>query len=234
MGYTKEQCTALKKELQSLSDEKYRKFNESLIPGAGIKSYGVRIPQLRKIARGMIKDDWRGFLSLTAGETDYELVMLSGMTIALSKCDFEEKLSLLASFIPRINNWAVCDVVSGDMKSAKTNRERTFAFLQPYLSSDKEFEVRFAVVMLMQHFMTDEYIDRVLTIYNAVGHDGYYVKMAVAWGISVCFVKYREKTLAFLKDCSLDDFTFNKSIQKIRESYRVDSADKELLNRMKR
>jgi len=107
-------------------------------------------------------------------------------------------------------------------------------FLQPYLSSDKEYEIRFGVVMLLLYFVEDEYIERVLQWMDRIRHEGYYVKMAVAWAISVCYVKYPEPTMAFLKNNTLDDFTYNKALQKIIESLRVDSETKHVLRSMKR
>lgn len=234
MAFTQTHLQELDAYLQDIADEKYREFHGKLIPGVTSTFYGVRVPMLRKIAKKILKGDWRGFAELTKTSDIYELNMLCGMVIALAKCDFEEKLNYTAEFIPCINNWAVCDIVCGDMKDVRKNRERMFAFLKPYLSSSEEYEVRFAVVILMQYFLTDEYIKDVLKIYDVIRHNGYYVKMAVAWGISYCFIYDRELTLRYLASCNLDDFTYNKSIQKIIESRRVSDEDKKMLRGMKR
>ena len=106
--------------------------------------------------------------------------------------------------------------------------------MQPYLNSSGEYERRFALVLLMQHYLVDEWIDRVLAVYSSVRLEDYYVKMAVAWGLSVCFVKYREKTLAFFRETDMESWTYNKALQKTRESYRVTQEDKEMLKGMKR
>ncbi|MEG1436795.1 MAG: DNA alkylation repair protein, partial [Oscillospiraceae bacterium] len=95
-----------------------------------------------------------------------------------------------------------------------------------HLKSDKELELRFAVVLLMDNYITDEYIDMVLDVLAKVKHDGYYVKMAVAWAISVCFVKYKDKTFELLKSGKLDDDTYKKTFRKIVESNRVDKDTK--------
>lgn len=234
MAFTQTDLQELNAYLQDIADEKYRKFHGNLIPGVDSTFYGVRVPLLRKIAKRILKEDWRGFVEMTKDSSVYEINMLCGMVIALAKCDFEEKLEYVAKFIPCINNWAVCDIVCGDMKDVKKNRERTFTFIQPYLSSGEEYEVRFAVVILMQYFLVDEYINDVLKIYDVIRHDGYYVKMAVAWGLSYCFIRYREDTLRYLSSCNLDDFTYNKSIQKMIESRRVSNEDKDMLRSMKR
>lgn len=217
-----------------MADEKYRKFHRRLIPGVETVFYGVRVPALRKFARQLAKEDWRGFVELTKDSSVYELNMLCGMVCALAKCDFEEKLEYVEKFIPSINNWAVCDIVCGDLKAVKDNQERMYEFIMPYLESQKEYEVRFAIVILLQYFVTDNYIKDVLKIYDGIRHQGYYVKMAVAWGISICYVKYRDITLDYLNSCNLEDFTYNKSVQKMMESLRVSREDKEMLRSMKR
>ncbi len=235
MAFAKDDFEELDARLRQMADEKYRKFHGGLIPNVETVFYGVRVPALRKLAKQMVKEsDWRGFVEKAKVSRVYEMNMLCGMVTALARCEFEEKLSYVEKFIPCINNWAVCDVVCGDMKDVRRNRERMFAFIKPYLTSEEEYEVRFAVVILMQYFLTDEYIERVLAIYDGIRHEGYYVKMAVAWGLSVCFVKHRERTLSYLLSCNLDDFTYNKGIQKMTESLRVSEEDKQMLRGMKR
>lgn len=198
MEYTAEQLGQLNKTLQELADEEYRTFHSRLIPNVDTVFYGVRVPVLRKLAKQIIKGDWRGFVEMTKQSAVYEMNMLCGMVIALAKCGFQEKLLYLEKFIPSINNWAVCDIVCGDLKDVKKHPGEMYEFIQPYLLSEKEYEVRFAVVILLQYFVTEEYINDVLRIYDGIRHDGYYVKMAVAWGISVCFIKQRQITLAYL------------------------------------
>lgn len=216
-------------QLDALRDEKYRKFNESLIPGAEGTSYGVRLPQLRTIAKEIIKADWQQFLSDAEGSDIYEIIMLRGLVIATAPCEYSERLNMLVDFVPAINNWAVCDCVTSSIKSAAKNLPETFAFLTPYLESREEFELRFGMVMLMDFFITEEYIDRVLEIYQNIHHEAYYVNMAIAWAMSVCFVKFREKTLAVFQTQALSPWVQNKAIQKCRESRRVSAEDKEML-----
>lgn len=234
MGFTREDLKKVDENLREMADEKYREFHGGLIPGVETVFYGVRVPALRKLARQLAKEDWRGFVELTKDSSTYEFNMLCGMVCALAKCDFEEKLEYVEKFIPSINNWAVCDIVCGDLKAVKDNREKMYEFIKPYLESQEEYEVRFAVVILMQYFVTEDYVKDVLKIYDSIRHEGYYVKMAVAWGISVCFVKYRDITLDYLHSCKLDDFTYNKSVQKIIESLRVSREDKKMLRGMRR
>ena len=106
--------------------------------------------------------------------------------------------------------------------------------MKKYLSSEREFDVRFALVMLTGYYIDEEYIDRVLEISKNIKHEGYYAKMANAWLLSICFVKFYDKTVEFIKGAGLDIFTHNKAIQKARESRRIDPQRKEELLKMKK
>jgi len=223
---------SIRKQLMEMADEEYRKFTSSLIPNVD-NILGVRLPELRKLAKNIAKGDWRTYLA-QADNRYFEETMLQGLVIGYAKTDIEERLRYVADFVPRIDNWSVCDSFCTGLKFTKNHRSLMWDFLQPYLSSDKEYEIRFGVVMLLLYFVEDEYIERVLQWMDRIRHEGYYVKMAVAWAISVCYVKYPEPTMAFLKNNTLDDFTYNKALQKIIESLRVDSGTKHVLRSMKR
>jgi len=223
----------IRRALEALADEAYRKFASSLIPNAD-HLLGVRLPELRRLAKSIARnDDWRAFLR-HADNRYFEETMLQGMVIGYARADVEELLRHVAGFVPRIDNWSVCDSFCAGLKFAKAHRPRVWDFLQPYLSSEREFEIRFGVVMLLMYFVDDEYIDRVLDWCGRIRHDGYYAKMAVAWAISVCFVHNPGRTLAWLESGAPDDFTRQMAIRKILESRRVDEELKHRLRGMKR
>ena len=222
----------LRDKLFELSDEKFKTFHNGLCPNTD-NIIGVRLPLLRQIAKEIAKGDWRNFLS-NSKEEYYEEILINGLVIAYAKCDVEERLNYIESFVPKIDNWAICDSFCNTLKFVNKNKEIMWEFIQPYLKSYNEFEIRFAVVIILNYYITEDYIDLVLKTLDNIKHNGYYVKMAIAWAISMCFVKFEEKTMAYLKDNSLDDFTYNKSLQKICESLRVDKNTKELIKSMKR
>ncbi|MBE6829029.1 MAG: DNA alkylation repair protein [Ruminococcaceae bacterium] len=223
---------SLSEHLLSLADEPYRKMQYKIVPGVE-HILGVRIPKLRALAKQIGKGDWRACLT-GLRDASMEEIMLRGFLIGYAKMEQDELFALIADFVPRINSWAVCDGFCSTLKAAAKDRERLFVFLQPYLQSGSEYELRFAVIMLMDYFITDETIDPVLKIYYRVRHDGYYVRMGVAWALSVCFVKYPEQTMAYLQTDGLDDWTYNKTLQKIVESFRVDDRTKAVIRGMKR
>lgn len=222
----------VRERILELADEEYRQFHSSLLPGID-NVLGVRLPLLRNLAKELAKADWRSYLA-TAQDTYYEEVMLQGLVISYAKAELEEIFGYVAVFIPKITNWGICDSFCCSLKIAKQHSERVWAFLQPYLQSSKEFELRFAIVMMLDFYIKDEYIDRVLSRLDEVKHDGYYVKMAVAWAISICYIHYPQKTMTYLHNNILDDFTYNKALQKITESYRVDKETKTMIRSMKR
>ena len=227
------QITAwLRGELQKHIDETYKQFHTSLVPGL-TKMMGVRIPILRELAKKAAKEDYYGFIEDFQPEI-YEEVMIRGMMIGYANFSMEEQKRELKKFIPLINNWAVCDSCCTTYKFMKKNQEEWFSFLEPYLNSSQEYEIRFAVVCFLDFFIQEAFIDRILSCLSNIHHEGYYVKMAVAWAVSMCYVKFPEKTEDFLLKNTLDDFTHDKAIQKIRESYRVSKEEKERLNQWKR
>lgn len=227
-----EQNQKIRLQLKEWADPKLGAFSSGLIPGE-TKVLGVRLPLLRSYAKELAKGDWQAYLK-EAEDTCMEETVLQGMTLGYVKSDFAGIRPYLDAFVPKIKNWSVCDSTCAGLKIAGKEPETVWEYLQPYLHSEEEFYIRFGVIMLLDHFITEDYIDRVLQEMDKIHFDAYYVKMAVAWNLSVCFVKFRDKTLAFLKQNHLDDWTHNKTIQKIRESRRVTAEDKELLQKLKR
>ena len=222
----------IREKLFEMQDLKYKEFHSGLCPNTD-NIIGVRTPKLREFSKEIAKGDIDIYLE-NAKDDYYEEILLQGMVIGLIKNDFEKVCYYLKNFIPKIYNWAVCDMTVAGLKITKKHMKEMLEFLKPYLKSKEEFELRFAIVMLLDFYITDDYIDMVLKEMDKIKHEGYYVKMAVAWTISVAFIKYPEKTMKLLKENKLDDFTYNKSLQKIIESYRIEEKTKEKIKSMKR
>lgn len=223
----------IRKKLEELADEEYKKFHTGLCPKSS-EILGVRVPILRNFAKEIVKEENIEEYLENALDNSYEEILLQGMVLGLWKTNIENFAKYLEKFIPKINSWAVCDVSVAGFKITKKNMEYMWNFLQKYLKSNKEFELRFAIVMLLDFYITDEYIDEVLQILNNIKNDEYYVKMAVAWTLQVAFVKFPNKTMQLLKNNKIDDWTYNKALQKIIESYRVDENTKNEIRKMKR
>ena len=137
--------------------------------------------------------------------------MLQGMVIGGAKEDINTILKYVKEFVPKIDNWAVCDTFCTSLKITKKYKKEMWKFIQEYLKSDKEFELRFAIVMILGYFIDEEYLEKDFKIFNNIKSDKYYVKMALAWAISICVIKYYDRTVKYLeKEAILDDFTYNK------------------------
>lgn len=222
----------IREQLSANADPEYKKFHQSLVPGL-TSMLGVRMPKLRQIAKWAAKQNWQEVWDELSDQC-YEELMLKGMLIGYGKLSRQEQESYLKKFVPQINNWAVCDCCCSTWKFMKKDSDFWFAFLKPYFQSDSEFQVRFAVVAVLDHFIEEKYLEEIFTIFDRIKHEGYYVKMAEAWAISVSYVRFPQRTEVYLENNNLDDFTQNKAIQKIRESYRVSKEEKERLLTLKR
>lgn len=221
----------IKEEILKKADKDYKKFSASLIPNIN-NVLGVRLPFLRKLAKDVyLNKNWKEYLKYNDFEF-MEEIMLQGMIIGFVKDNPKNILKLVKEFIPKIDNWSVCDSFCSSLKFTKKNKDIVWEFLFPYFYSKEEYEIRFAYVMLLFHFIDNEYIDKVLEKIDLFNDNRYYSQMAVAWALSICFVKFPQKTSSYLKISKLDNWTFNKSIQKIRESLRVDKETKNKLKLM--
>lgn len=218
--------------LEAEKDTKYRDFHAKLIPG--IQNFmGVRIPILRRIAKEIVKEDRDAYFKQIAHDwcknyspdmclTDvlYEEKMICAFVIA-TITDISEASEKIKIFVPIIDNWAVCDSFCAALKIAKKHPDALLPLIKTYVNSAQEFEVRFAIVMLLDHYLTDTHIDTVLDLYRKITHKAYYVNMGLAWGLSICYIKYPEKTDRFIAEQNLDEFTLKKYKQKVRESLRT-------------
>ena len=222
----------IRKELEIIAEENYRIFAAKLIPNID-NLLGVRLPKLRKIAKKIVQLDYEYYLAMN-NHLYFEEVMLQGMIIGEIKLPWTERSRYVKQFISKINNWSVCDSFCCGLKFEVSEKELVWQFLQPYFASDKPYDIRFAVVMLLFYFVDDEYAQKAFTLFDQIKNDDYYVKMAVAWAISIYFRELPTLTMSYLQKNQLDDWIYNKALQKITESLKVDSSTKIIIRSMKR
>ncbi len=220
--------------LEALAEAEYQSFSQSLVPGSR-PMLGVRIPALRRLAKQIAKEDWQGFLDRAKEETSEE-VNLQGFVIGYAKADYDALLPYITRHVEKIDDWFLCDGFCATLKIVKKHKEAFLKFLMPYVESNEEFKQRFAAVMLMNYYLEDEDIRNTLMLLDSMKHPGYYRQMAVAWAVATAWAKQREATACYMQpgNNTLDDFTYNKAIQKMLESYRVSAEDKQMLREMKR
>lgn len=224
----------IRKELLELKDEEYGKFQKKLCPDTNLEIIGIRIPKLRNLAKELAEEDYKYYLNSIENKY-FEEIILEGLVIGYCKTDIYEKLKLIKEFVPKIDSWSITDTFCPTLKIKEKDLEKVWNFIMPYLKSNKEFEVRFAIIMMLDYYITDQYVDEVIECLDKVDNEGYYAKMAVAWTLAEIGIKYYDKLIKYLKgNNKLDTFTYNKTLQKLRESYRISSAQKEELKKMKR
>lgn len=262
--------------LVQYADSKYKEFSAGLIPGAK-PLVGVRLPKLRKIAKDIVKEDWCSEIAVYDGEYEdiyFEETMLRGMIIGYgtAKKGFscEKGLIYLEQFIPCITNWSICDSFCNSFSFANRHREVVWEFMQPYLYSDKEYEVRVSLILLLSQYLkyntenkkisrnrkvvlTDiedspankemsaitkvqyPYLEKILDTLNREFNQGYYAQMAAAWLLAETFVCFPYETNQMIANaCRMDTWTYNKGLQKIRESLNPDEEVKEYIKNLKK
>ena len=217
--------------LYSIQDLKYLDFHSKLVKDKNI--IGIRMPMLKKIAQAIVKTDYELFFKVNTHKT-YEEDMLEGLTIGYLKAPFNSVIEHINMFIPYNDNWAVNDAVCANLKIFNNNQEDGYKYIIKLINSKNDWYMRFGLVLLLDYYVNDNYIDKLFNIIDNVGSEEYYVKMANAWLISICFIKYPDKTYNYLLNNNLDSFTFNKAISKICDSYRVDKNVKEQLKKLRR
>lgn len=223
----------LRRELEQLADPGYKTFHEGLIPGSSM-TYGVRLPALRALAQRVLQGDPLDFLQ-NSRPASYEETMVRGLVVAGLQLPWEEKRPWAEDFLPRIDNWALCDTFCNSLKPRFPGDEaELWAFARPLYSSVQEYEARFAVVLQLSRFVKEEHLEEGLFLLQQVQHPGYYAKMGVAWALSVWYVSFPQEVEALLAQRTLEPWVQNKTIQKIRESRRVRPEEKEALLRYKR
>ena len=200
-------------------NETYATFNQRIV-NTKMPVVGVRVPDLRRLARELASGMSAADISelLTAQNESFDYVLLCGLLITHARLDDQTAIDLTKQYLPHVDSWAHIDVFVE--KKRRFASEAWWDFALECLQSEAEFTVRYGVVSLMTNFLDEAQVDRVFAALRNVKHDGYYVKMALAWLYATAAVHFFELTLAELENEHIDAWTRNKAYQKIRESRR--------------
>ena len=220
------------KELLDLREEEYADFQSRLTPGIDRERFiGVRIPKLRKLA-GIFKKTTasKEFLGKLP-HYYFEENMLHGLLIAEIK-DYDMCIAELEKFLPFIDNWAVCDVLSP--KVFKKHKTELFSEIRKWSDSKDTYICRFGIGMLMRYFLDEDFTPEHLKIPANIHSEEYYVNMMLAWYFATALAKQWKDTIVLLETGALDKWVHNKTIQKARESFRITGEQKEYLKGLKR
>lgn len=219
---------------QSLFDKQdlhYKAFHKKIVPDTRHEIIGVRVPELRKIVKNInSKKDIYSFLN--ESHFYYEEFMLHGLFISKID-DINEAYSWLNLFLPQIDNWAVCDITVSAIKNIAKNKELLYNNIQQWLKSPHVYTVRFAIVCILSYFVEKKNLNRILSLISTINTDEYYINMAIAWLFSVMLVKNYNETLPLIENKTLPRFIQNKTIDKARDSFRIDKDKKIYLKTLK-
>ncbi len=217
--------------LFELSEDSHQKFLSKIIPDCD-NIIGVRILLLRKLSKQILKEDPLLYLQ-QCKHMYFEEILLKNFIIANLDKDPATVMKNITLQLPYITNWALCDNLCSELKIAKKYPSLFWDFIQQYISSSNTYEIRFAVVMMLTYYVNDEYINDVILKLKGINNENYYVKMAVAWAISICFIKYPCQTMNYLKNEYFDPQTYNMALQKIIDSKQVDIQTKNIIKSMR-
>ena len=195
---------------------------------------GVCVPILRAMAKKIAREDYRYFME-QYGPCEYlEQDLLKAFVIGYAKDEIGALLQTADGFLPQIHDWMVSDAFCQNFSTARKNRKEVFSWLQRCIESDQEFFQRVAAVMLMSHFLVDEYCEQVFSVMGRLKHPGYYARMGVAWCAATALAVYPQEGMAYLRGEALEEETWHRAVQKALESYRVCEENKAVLRAMKR
>ena len=218
-------------QLYALRDEQYAQFQAKLTPSVAAERFiGVRVPMVRTLARKLNGgEDAAAFLAALP-HIYYDEDMLHGLLLS-EMSDYEACIVAVERFLPYVDNWAVCDIMSP--KVFKKHKDKLLPKIRQWAASTHTYTCRFGMEMLMTHFLDDDFRPELLEIPAAVRSQEYYVNMMTAWFFATALAKQWDATLPYIERQRLDPWTHNKTIQKACESFRVSDPHKTYLKTLK-
>lgn len=222
----------IRNQLLNLSNEKYKNFSEKII-NTNYKIIGVKTDILKRFAKDNINNYQEYF---SEKHIYYEEYMIHGFMLGYLKLPYEEVMKYVSDYIEYIDCWSMVDSIVSNLKIINKNIEKAFITAKEYINTNSIFRVRFGYCILLSYFINysrKEYLGQIIKLCDK-SHKDYYIQMMVAWLLSVTYVKFKDETLLYMKDNKLDIFTYNKTISKICDSYRVSKQEKIKLKEMRR
>ena len=221
----------IEKELFGMQDKDYAVLQQKIIPAADPGSViGVRTPELRAFAKVLYKDEGCEKFLKSLPHKYFDENQLHAFVISLEK-DFDKCVQEVEEFLPYVDNWATCDQMSP--KVFKKDPDRLLPYIKKWIKSDKTYTVRFAIGMLMEHFLGDNFLPEYADMVAEVSSDEYYINMMRAWYYATALAKQYDAIIPYVENKRLDDWTHNKTIQKSVESYRITDEQKQYLRSLK-
>ena len=217
--------------LFDLQDIKYRDFQAKLIPGTDAETMiGVRTPELRKLAKQMLKREEIGEFLQDLPHRYFDENQLHAFIVSGIR-EYGKCMEELTRFLPFVNNWATCDQMSPVV--FKKHKQELLSEIGEWLGSTHTYTVRFGIGMLMQHFLDEDFDPAYPELVAGVHSEEYYINMMIAWYFATALAKQYDAVLPFIEGRRLEPWTHNKTIRKAVESYRISDEQKEYLRSLK-
>ena len=222
----------IQSKLFKLQDKKYRDFQVNLIPNINSDNViGVRTPELRKYVKELVRaNNYVSFLN-DLPHKYFDENQLHAFIISELK-DYNNCILYINKFLPYVDNWATCDQMSS--RVFKKNKDKLLEQIKNWIKSKDTYTVRFAIGMLMQYYLEDNFKIEYLKLVANIKSNEYYINMMRAWYFATALAKQYEAAIVFIEKNKLDVWTHNKTIQKAIESYRITKETKEYLRGLKR
>ncbi len=218
-------------QLFALQDEKYADFQAKLTPGIPRERFiGVRIPEARKLAKQLVKTPEAAAFLAELPHVYYDENILHSLILSEMK-DFDACVAAVDAFLPYVDNWAVCDILSP--KVFRKHKPATLAKIRAWAASDHTYTCRFGMGMLMRDFLDEDFQPEYLEIPATVKSGEYYVNMMIAWFFATALAKQWDNTIPYIENRAFSPWVHNKTIQKAIESYRITPAQKDYLRSLK-
>ena len=223
---------ALRRALEEAAEPEYRVFSARLLP-RDTQLLGVRLPVLRRLAKALAAGDWRVYLD-AARDDSFEERMVQGMTLGLARASLAEKMPYILRFLPKIDNWSLCDSFCASLKAARTEPDATLALIDRCIGTPDAYTARFAVVQLLMYYVDAAHLDASLAQLERVRAQEDAAQVAVAWALSIAYKTDPARVRTFITESGLPARTKRIACQKTLELTCVrDEAERDQLRALR-
>ena len=217
--------------LSDKQDSKYRDFQAPLFPNINKeRMIGVRTPELKKLAKELYGSELANKFVETLPHQYFDENQLHAFLISLIK-DYETCLNEVERFLPYIDNWGTCDQLSP--KVFAKHKDELIVPIKKWLKSKHTYTIRFAIGMLMQHYLDESFKIEYMEMVASIRSEEYYINMMIAWYFATALAKQYESAIKYIENKRLSQWVHNKTIQKALESYRINDEQKAYLKALR-
>ena len=218
--------------LYALRDPAFGDFQARLMPTVGRETVvGVRTPALRALAKELAGTPEAAAFLRALPHRYFDENQLHALLIGGER-DFGAALAETEAFLPFVDNWATCDQLSP--RAFRKNPRELLPRIRVWLGSERPYTVRFAVGMLMTHFLGERFDPEYPALVAGIRSEDYYVNMMAAWYFATALALRYDDAAPYLEEGRLPPRIRAWTIRKALESYRVPDERKAQLRALRR